>query len=306
MAHSRHPVVFSHANPLALADHGRNITDEQIRACAATGGVVCVSGVSRFLGTETPTAPDIARHVAYVADLVGTGPVGLGLDIGFSEPGLNDDPPGACDPGCGASDRAAPRLGFGIVLFGMQIAGASAKLPAAHPAAIDQIGPGIPAVCILGGIGTAGGFEFYLQAREDDDLPPWMEETAAAQAHQRALEPPRQLHRVQLAQLRRQRRQRHLAQAALVVAPGKAHQLPPTGRQRGQGGEHLGDGAGGEVGAGVQRGAVPHHAQHLAFAQRHAHQRARRQRPVAAVGEEVAHPAVGRGGHDDGGPDNHA
>lgn len=99
MACSRHPVIFSHANPLALAEHGRNITDEQIRACAATGGVVCISGVSRFLGTETPTAQDIAGHVAYVAALVGADHVGLGLDIGFSEPGLNDDPPGDFDPG---------------------------------------------------------------------------------------------------------------------------------------------------------------------------------------------------------------
>lgn len=99
MACSRHPVIFSHANPLALAEHGRNITDEQIRACAATGGVVCVSGVSRFLGAETPTAQDIARHVTYVADLVGPDHVGLGLDIGFGEPGLNDDPPGDFDPG---------------------------------------------------------------------------------------------------------------------------------------------------------------------------------------------------------------
>lgn len=99
MACSRHPVIFSHANPLALAEHGRNITDEQIRACAATGGVICVSGVSRFLGAETPTAQDIARHVTYVADLVGPDHVGLGLDIGFGEPGLNDDPPGDFDPG---------------------------------------------------------------------------------------------------------------------------------------------------------------------------------------------------------------
>ena len=93
MAHSRQPVVFSHANPLALVDHGRNITDEQIRACAATGGVVCISGVSRFLGVEQPTADDIARHMAYVAERVGVQHVGLGLDIGFGEPGLNDDPP---------------------------------------------------------------------------------------------------------------------------------------------------------------------------------------------------------------------
>jgi membrane dipeptidase len=98
MAASAQPVVFSHANPLALVDHGRNITDEQIRACAATGGVVCVSGVSLFLGTDSPNAQDVARHAAYVANLVGVQHVGIGLDIGFSEVALNDTPPGAFDP----------------------------------------------------------------------------------------------------------------------------------------------------------------------------------------------------------------
>jgi len=93
MAASSQPVVFSHANPLALVEHGRNITDEQIRACAATGGVVCVSGVSRFLGTATPVAVDVARHAAYVADLVGVQHVGIGLDNGFSQDELNDRPP---------------------------------------------------------------------------------------------------------------------------------------------------------------------------------------------------------------------
>jgi membrane dipeptidase len=93
MVHSRHPVVFSHANPLALVEHGRNISDEQIRACAATGGVVCISGVSKLLGVDQPSASDVARHVAYVAELVGAQHVGLGLDIGFSQPELNDDPP---------------------------------------------------------------------------------------------------------------------------------------------------------------------------------------------------------------------
>lgn len=98
MAHSRHPVVFSHANPLALVDHGRNISDDQIRACAATGGVVCISGVSKFLGAEQPDAHDVARHAAYVADLVGPQHVGIGLDIGFSQPELNDDPPAPFEP----------------------------------------------------------------------------------------------------------------------------------------------------------------------------------------------------------------
>jgi membrane dipeptidase len=48
------PVIFSHANPYTLVPHGRNVTDEQIRACAATGGVVCVSGLSFFLGSAQP------------------------------------------------------------------------------------------------------------------------------------------------------------------------------------------------------------------------------------------------------------
>lgn len=98
MSASTQPVIFSHANPYSLVPHGRNITDEQIRACAATGGVVCVSGLSWFLGQEHPTADDVARHVAYVADLVGVSHAGIGLDICFTQPELDDTPPGQFDP----------------------------------------------------------------------------------------------------------------------------------------------------------------------------------------------------------------
>jgi membrane dipeptidase len=98
MAASSQPVVFSHANPLALVEHGRNVTDEQMRACAATGGVVCVSSVSAFLGVPAPSVSDVARHAAYVAELVGVEHAGLGLDIGFREEGVSDWPEGSVDP----------------------------------------------------------------------------------------------------------------------------------------------------------------------------------------------------------------
>jgi membrane dipeptidase len=98
MSASSQPVIFSHANPYALVQHGRNVTDEQIRACAGTGGVVCISGLSFFLGSAQPCADDVARHAAYVAELVGVKHVGIGLDICFQQPGLDDTPPGVFDP----------------------------------------------------------------------------------------------------------------------------------------------------------------------------------------------------------------
>jgi membrane dipeptidase len=120
MAASRHPVIFSHANPLGLVEHGRNVTDEQIRACAATGGVVCVSGVSAFLGTRSPSAQQVAEHVAYVAERAGTEHVGIGLDIGFSEAGIDDDPPPPFDaswwwPKSAGYNRAISRMVYAPV-----------------------------------------------------------------------------------------------------------------------------------------------------------------------------------------------
>jgi len=111
MSASSKPVVFSHANPFALVPHGRNVTDEQIQACAATGGVVCVSGLSWFLGSDQPTAADVARHVAYVADLVGVAHVGVGLDICFTEKDLDDTPPGGFNPGWWWPESAGYRAG---------------------------------------------------------------------------------------------------------------------------------------------------------------------------------------------------
>lgn len=84
------PVVFSHSNVRKLIDHPRNVTDEQIRWCAQTKGVVCINGVERFLGTCTPST--FAKHCAYVAELVGVEHVGMGLDTMLNQAGIEDLP----------------------------------------------------------------------------------------------------------------------------------------------------------------------------------------------------------------------
>lgn len=80
MEASTEPVIFSHANPAALCNHQRNITDEQIKACANTGGAIGISGINIFLGCDVPDAKKLVEHIDYVAQLVGPDHVGLGLD----------------------------------------------------------------------------------------------------------------------------------------------------------------------------------------------------------------------------------
>lgn len=82
---SSKPVIFSHTNVKAIKDHPRNIDDAQIDACARTGGVIGLSGVGIFIGSDDIRVDTLMRHVDYVADRVGPQHIGFGLDYSFEE-----------------------------------------------------------------------------------------------------------------------------------------------------------------------------------------------------------------------------
>jgi membrane dipeptidase len=75
---STRPVIFSHSNPSGLRQHARNISDEQILACAKTGGVIGINGIGDFLGGTSSEL--VVQNIEYVANLVGPEHVGLGID----------------------------------------------------------------------------------------------------------------------------------------------------------------------------------------------------------------------------------
>ena len=80
---STQPIVCSHSNCKALCDVPRNLTDDQMRALAAKGGVVHVTLYHGFLRSDEQEATvlDAIAHLEHAARVMGIEHVGIGTDF---------------------------------------------------------------------------------------------------------------------------------------------------------------------------------------------------------------------------------
>jgi membrane dipeptidase len=75
------PVIASHSNARAVRDEPRNLSDAQIRAIAATGGVVGLNGFPRLVADGDPDMDELIAHALHIVELVGPDHVCFGLNI---------------------------------------------------------------------------------------------------------------------------------------------------------------------------------------------------------------------------------
>lgn len=79
------PVIASHSNCKTLCNHSRNLTNEQLKAIAANGGVVGITFVPGFIAEDgwrkSPPFAQLLNHFEYAIDIAGLDHVGIGSDF---------------------------------------------------------------------------------------------------------------------------------------------------------------------------------------------------------------------------------
>lgn len=79
------PVAATHSNCRALCNQARNLTDDQLRELAKTGGIVGLNSFNEFVHPEEDkqTVENLVKHLQHLVEVMGIEHVGFGFD--FSE-----------------------------------------------------------------------------------------------------------------------------------------------------------------------------------------------------------------------------
>lgn len=81
LAMATRPLILSHTNARRFYDIERNSTGEQIKAVAATGGVVGVNAVLVAGDRDNTTLDRYVDHIDYMVEMAGIDHVGIGFDF---------------------------------------------------------------------------------------------------------------------------------------------------------------------------------------------------------------------------------
>jgi membrane dipeptidase len=78
---STRPVMASHSNAGGQYPHRRNLTDEELRRLADSGGIIGLTSFPAHVADGEPTLEQFLDHFDYVVKFVGVDHVGVGLNI---------------------------------------------------------------------------------------------------------------------------------------------------------------------------------------------------------------------------------
>ncbi|MBI4700333.1 MAG: dipeptidase [Deltaproteobacteria bacterium] len=86
------PIVASHSNARAKCRNKRNLTDDQLRAIARTGGIAGLNFHGKFIASRRATIDDLVRHALHMVGVAGIDHLAIGSDFDGATParGLED------------------------------------------------------------------------------------------------------------------------------------------------------------------------------------------------------------------------
>lgn len=118
---AKRPYMASHSNSRSVYEHKRNLTDDQIRAVAARGGIVSATYHLPFIAAEDGSCDMLCRHIERIIKIGGEGAAALGSDFDGGKPpawlsGSGDVPGFVESLRARFGDRLAARIAGGNAL----------------------------------------------------------------------------------------------------------------------------------------------------------------------------------------------